>query len=104
MSETRYAKSGDVHIAYKVLGSGPLDLVLAPGFISQVDAWSDEPEGARFLRGLSSFARLVVFDKRGTGLSDRVPDHALPTLEQRTDDLRAVLDAVGSERAVVLGI
>jgi len=102
--ETLYAKSGDVHIAYKVLGTGPIDLVLAPGFISQIDTWSDEPEGARFLRGLSSFARLILFDKRGTGLSDRVPDHALPTLEQRTDDLRAVLDAVGCERAAVLGV
>ncbi len=102
-AETRYARSGDVHVAYQVHGTGPIDLLLVPGFVSQVEAWSEEPEGARFLRGLAAFSRLILFDKRGTGLSDRVPETALPTLEQRVDDVRAVLDEIGSERAAILG-
>jgi pimeloyl-ACP methyl ester carboxylesterase len=86
--ETRYAKSGDVHVAYQVMGSGPLDLVLIPGFISHLDLHLEEPHIARFFERLSSFCRLIRFDKRGTGLSDRAV--AVPTLEERMDDVRAV--------------
>jgi pimeloyl-ACP methyl ester carboxylesterase len=99
--DTRYAKSGDVHVAYQVMGSGPLDLVLVPGFISHVEMQLEEPHTARFFQRLSSFCRLIRFDKRGTGLSDRVA--AMPTLEERMDDVRAVMDAVGSDRAALLG-
>ena len=100
--ETRYAKSGDLHIAYQVVGDGPFDLLHIPGFVSNVEAMWDEPLLARFLRRLASFSRLILFDKRGTGLSDRVPNDRLPTLEERMDDLRAVLDAAGSEQAALL--
>jgi pimeloyl-ACP methyl ester carboxylesterase/class 3 adenylate cyclase len=100
--ETNYAKSGDIHIAYQVIGSGPFDLILVPGFISHVEWFWEEPACARFLSRLASFARLILFDKRGTGLSDHVAQ--MPTLEQRMDDVRAVLDAAGSQRAAVLGI
>ncbi len=103
-AETRYARSGDVHVAYQVIGDGPRDLIIVPGFISQVEAWEREPEGARFLRGLSSFSRLIIFDKRGTGLSDRVAGRTVPSLDERVDDIRAVLDAVGSKRAALLGV
>jgi class 3 adenylate cyclase len=102
LPETRYAKSGDVHIAYQVIGSGPFDLVFVPGFISHVEHVWDEPRWSTFLERLASFSRLICFDKRGTGLSDRVS--AIPTLEERMDDVRAVMDAVGSERAALLGI
>jgi pimeloyl-ACP methyl ester carboxylesterase len=102
--KTEYARSGDVHIAYQVVGQGPLDLVYVPGWVSHVEQAWEEPTLARFLRRLGSFSRLIVFDKRGTGLSDRVPDDKLPTLEQRMDDLRAVMDAAGSERAAVFGV
>jgi class 3 adenylate cyclase len=100
--ETRYAKSGDLHIAYQVLGEGSVDLVLVPGFVSNLDAAWMDPGYARFLRGLASFARLILFDKRGTGLSD--PVVGAPTLEDRMDDVRAVMDAVGSERAAFFGL
>jgi class 3 adenylate cyclase len=100
--DTHYARSGDVKIAYQVVGSGPLDLVFVPGFISNLDHYWDEPSLARFLTRLSSFSRLILFDKRGTGLSDRVG--SLPTLEDRMDDVRAVMDAVGSERAALFGV
>jgi pimeloyl-ACP methyl ester carboxylesterase/class 3 adenylate cyclase len=103
-AETRYARSGDVHIAYQVLGDGPGDLVHVPGFVSQVEAWASVPEGTRFLRGLSSFSRLILFDKRGTGLSDRIAGKTLPSLGERIDEMRAVLDAVGSTRAALLGV
>jgi class 3 adenylate cyclase len=99
--ETRYAKSGDVHIAYQVMGSGPFDLVLVVGFLSHLDLGHENARIVRFLERLSSFCRLIVFDKRGTGLSDRVS--AMPTLEERMDDVRAVMDAVGSERAAIFG-
>jgi len=99
--ETRYARSGDVNIAYQVVGDGPLDLVLVPGWVSNIDIFWEEPKVARFLRSLAGFARLILFDKRGTGLSDRVTD--TPTLEERMDDVRAVMDAVGSERAGLVG-
>ncbi len=100
--ETKYAKSGEVHIAYQVFGEGDLDLVLVPGFTTHVElAWEYEPS-ARFLEGLASFARVITFDRRGSGLSDPVVD--VPTLEQRMDDVRAVMDAAGCERAALLGI
>ena len=103
-AETKYARSGDIHIAYQVLGRGPLDLVYVPGWVSHVELAWEEPTLARFLRRFVSFSRLIAFDKRGTGLSDRVPNDQLPTLEERMDDLRAVMDAVGSERAALLGV
>lgn len=102
--ETRYARSGGVHIAYQVVGEGPFDLVLIPGLISHVELFWEEPAIARFLRRLASFSRLILFDKRGTGLSDPVPLNQLPTLEQRMDDVRSVMDAVGSERAALFGV
>jgi pimeloyl-ACP methyl ester carboxylesterase len=101
--ETRYAKSGDVNIAYQVVGEAPLDLVYVPGWISNVELMWEEPAHAHLLRRLSSFSRLILFDKRGTGLSDPVPLDRLPTLEQRMDDVRAVMDAAGSERAALFG-
>ncbi len=101
--ETRYAKSGDLHIAYQVVGEGPFDLVYVPGWVSNVEVAWEEPRVARFLERLAAFSRLILFDKRGTGLSDRVPDDALPTLEERMDDVRAVMDAIGSERAAIFG-
>ena len=100
---TQYARSGGVHIAYQVFGDEPLDLVYVPGWVSHVEQAWEEPTLARFLERLGSFARLITFDKRGTGLSDQVPDEQLPTLEERMDDLRAVMDAVGSQRAALLG-
>jgi pimeloyl-ACP methyl ester carboxylesterase len=101
--ETRYAKSGEVNIAYQVLGEGR-DLVYVPGWVSNVELNWDEPSYARFLRRLASFSRLIVFDKRGTGLSDRVPESHLPSLEERMDDVRAVMDEVGCERAGLVGV
>ena len=98
---TKYASSGGVSIAYQVLGDGPLDLVLVPGWVSNLDVFWEEPAVERFFRRLASFSRLILFDKRGTGLSDRVVD--LPSLEVRMDDVRAVLDAVGSEHAALFG-
>ena len=102
--ETKYAQSGDVNIAYQVIGDGPLDLVFVMGWISHLEYFWRDPSFARFLRRLASFSRLILFDKRGTGLSDRVPLHELPTLEQRMDDMRAVMEAVGSERAALCGV
>ena len=99
---TRYARSGDISIAYQVLGEGPIDLVFVMGWVSHLDYFWREPSFARFLTRLASFSRLILFDKRGTGLSDRVND--LPTLEQRMDDVRAVMEAVGSERAALMGV
>jgi pimeloyl-ACP methyl ester carboxylesterase/DNA-binding winged helix-turn-helix (wHTH) protein len=102
VAETRYAKSGDVHIAYQVVGDSGPDLVFVPGWVSHVEyAWED-PSYSRFLRRLAAFSRLILVDRRGTGLSDRVAD--LPSLEQRMDDVRAVMDAAGSERAALFGI
>lgn len=99
--QTRYAKSGDVRIAYQITGSGPVDLVWAPGVMSHLDLDWDLPAKTRFIEQLGSFCRLIRFDKRGTGLSDRPTVAA--TLEERTDDIRAVMDAANSERAVILG-
>ena len=102
-SGTRYARSGELNIAYQVVGEGPLDLVYVPGFVSNVELMWEEPGYAAFLDRLATFSRLIIFDKRGTGLSDPVSNDALPTLEERMDDVRAVMDAVGSERAALLG-
>ena len=100
--KTSYARNGDVSIAYQVVGDGPLDLVFVPGFISHLDLVWSFPETTAFLRRLASFSRLILFDKRGTGLSDPVP--GVPTLEERMEDLHAVLDAAGSERTALLGV
>jgi pimeloyl-ACP methyl ester carboxylesterase len=99
--ETRYARSGDAHVAYQITGAGPVDLVVTPGFISHLDLQWEGMAYRRFVRQLAGFARVIRYDKRGTGLSD--PVAAVPTLEQRADDLGAVLDAARSPRAVVLG-
>ncbi len=98
----QYARSGEVNIAYQVLGSGPVDLVFVMGWVSHLEYSWNEPSFARFLRRLAGFSRLILFDKRGTGLSDRIPD--LPSLEERMEDVRAVLNAAGSRRAVLLGV
>jgi pimeloyl-ACP methyl ester carboxylesterase len=100
--KTRYAKSGDVHIAYQAIGDGPTDLVFVPGWISHVEHYWDHPRMAHFIQRLASFCRLILIDKRGVGMSDPVGD--APTLEERMDDVRAVMDAVGSKRAVLLGV
>ena len=100
--ETRYARSGDVRIAYQIVGDGPLDLVFVPGFVSNVDLFWETREWAQFFTRLAAFSRLILFDKRGTGLSDR--DVGIATLEERMDDVRAVMDAAGSERAALFGM
>ncbi len=102
--ETRYARSGDVNIAYQVTGHGPIDLVFVMGWVSNLEAFWQEPSVAGFFNRLASFSRLILFDKRGTGLSDRVPIDRLPTIEQRMDDVRAVMDAAGSSRAALFGV
>ena len=100
--ETRYAKSGDVHIAYQVLGEGPIDVVFVPGFVSNVEQTWTSPARARFFQRLASFSRLILFDKRGTGMSDR--SSQIFTLEQRMEDVHAVMDAAGSARAALFGV
>jgi class 3 adenylate cyclase len=102
LSETRYARSGDTSVAYQVLGQGPVDLVYVPGFLSHLEWNWQYPPIARFLERLASFARLIVLDKRGTGLSD--PVDGVPTLEERMDDVRAVMDAVDSDQAALFGV
>ena len=99
--ETRYAKSGDTNIAYQVIGDQPRDLILVPGWLSNIEVFWEDPAAARFLRRLASFSRLILFDKRGTGLSDRIG--GLPDLETRMDDVRSVMDAVGSKAATLCG-
>lgn len=101
--DTRYARSDGVSIAYQVVGDGPVDMVLVPGWITHLEYQWEEPGYARWFERLASFTRLILLDKRGTGLSDRVPVSELPTLEERMDDLRAVMDTVGSKRAVLFG-
>jgi class 3 adenylate cyclase len=101
--DVRYATSGDVQIAYDVFGDGPRDLVFAHGWVTNLELLWEHPRVAAALERLGSFCRVINFDKRGTGLSDRVPVEQLPTLEQRMDDVRAVMDAAGSERAVLFG-
>lgn len=100
--ETRYAQSGDVNIAYQVVGTGPRDLIYVPGWASNIEVYWEEPRAARFFERLASFSRLILFDKRGTGLSDRVAD--MPDLETRMDDLRAVMDAESVQRAALIGV
>ena len=100
--ETHYARSGDVSIAYQVVGDGPFDIVYVPGFVSHVELRWTVPSFAESLSELASFSRLILFDKRGTGMSDRVA--GAPTLETRMDDLRAVMDAAGSRRAALFGV
>jgi class 3 adenylate cyclase len=102
LPETHYARSGDVRIAYQVVGKGPRDLIFVPGYISHLDHTWDEPGFAHLFTRLSSHSRVILFDKRGTGLSDR--PGRLPSLEERMDDVRAVMDAAGSERAALFGI
>ena len=99
--EVRYARSGDVHIAYQVLGEGDVDLVFVMGWLTNLETYWELPGYRRFMQRLAGFTRLILFDKRGMGLSDRT---AMATLEERMDDVRAVMDAVGSERAVLLGV
>jgi pimeloyl-ACP methyl ester carboxylesterase/class 3 adenylate cyclase len=100
--ETRYARSGDVAIAYQVWGEGPFDLVYVPGAFSNVDLISDQPRLAAYFERLAAFSRLIIFDKRGTGASDR--SVGIADLETRMDDVRAVMDAAGSDRAAVMGV
>src|SRR5271169_5959770 len=101
LPETRYASSGDFSVAYQVLGDRPIDLILVPGLFSHIDFLHELPGYTVFLRRLSNFARVVTFDKRGQGLSDRMS--GAPSLEQRMDDVRAIMDAINSPRAVLLG-
>src|SRR5580704_15008633 len=98
--DIKYAKNGDVHIAYRILGDGPRDLVLVPGTISHAELLWDVPTYKYLLQRLTSFARVIVFDKRGQGLSDRV---AAPTLDERTADIGTVMDAAGSSSAIIYG-
>ena len=99
---TRYAKSGDLSIAYQVVGDGPIDLVHGPGSFSHLEYHWEDPHYAHFLRRLASFSRMIHYDKRGTGLSDR--SAGIASMEERMDDVRAVMDAAGSERAVLFGV
>lgn len=99
--ETRFAQSGDVSIAYQVMGDGPIDLVLVPGIVSNLDVLHDREDSADFFKRLGRFARVATFDKRGQGLSDRIA--GAPSLEQRSDDVRAVMDAIGMTRVVLSG-
>src|SRR5262245_4423001 len=101
--KTRYARTGGDHIAYQVLGEGP-DLVFLSGWVSHLEMAWEVPPLARFLRRLAGFSRLIFLDKRGTGMSDPLPRHRPATLEERMDDVRAVMDAVGSQRAALLGV
>ena len=103
LPETRYARSEDIRIAYQVVGQGPIDLLFVPGFLSNLDLHWEDPGYSHLLRRLSGFTRLIQLDKRGTGLSDRVDPAHLPDLRTRMDDVRAVMDAAGSGRAVLLG-
>jgi class 3 adenylate cyclase len=104
LPETRYARRGDVHVAYEVLGEGEIDLVFVSEWFFHLEGRLDIPSTARFLRRLSSFSRLISFDKYGIGLSDPAPPGSLPPLEEWMDDVRAVMDAAGSERAAILGV
>src|SRR4051812_43453403 len=101
LPEVRYARSGDVEIAYTSVGDGSFDLVLVWGWLTNLEVYWEEPAFRRFVERLAAFSRVILFDKRGMGLSDRT---TVGTLEERMDDVRAVLDAIGSERAVLLGV
>jgi pimeloyl-ACP methyl ester carboxylesterase len=102
LPEIKYANSGDVNIAYEVVGDGPIDLVIVHGWVATIEGVRDAPGFAQFVERLTTFARVIQFDKRGTGMSDRVTQAA--TMDERMDDVRAVMDAVGSQRAAVMGI
>ncbi len=102
MLETEYADCDDLSIAYQVMGEGPIDIIMVPGLFSHVELYHEFPQYTEFFRKLSTFARVIAFDKRGQGLSDRIA--GTPTFEERTDDLLAVMKAAGSERAVIFGI
>lgn len=102
--KTRYVDSGGVNIAYQVFGDGPIDLVFVMGWVSHLEYFWTEPRFARFLHQLGTISRVILLDKRGTGLSDRVPLDQLPTVEQRMEDVHAVMDDIGSERAVICGV
>ena len=103
--ETLYSRSADgVHIAYQVLGDADLDIVLSLGFVSHLEHGWEDRSMARFLRRLASFSRLIVFDKRGTGMSDRVPDDRPALLEDRVSDIATLMDTVGSDRAAIVGL
>ena len=101
LPETRYALSGDVSIAYQVIGDGPVDIITVAGLTSHIEFMHEFPGYTAFLRRLAKFARVVVFDKRGQGLSDRIS--GAPSLELRMDDVRAVMDEIGSRRATLFG-
>ncbi len=101
LPETYYTRSGAVNIAYQVFGDGPHDLVLVPGWVSNIDIFWEEPTVVRFFEGLAKFSRVLLFDKRGTGLSDRVT--GIPTLEDRMDDVRGVMNAADSKDATLFG-
>ncbi|MBR0798606.1 adenylate/guanylate cyclase domain-containing protein [Bradyrhizobium jicamae] len=101
LPETQYAQSGEFNIAYQVMGDGPIDIILVPGIISHIDFQHELPGYTRFLRRLAKFSRVVTFDKRGQGLSDRLAD--IPSLEERIDDVRAIMDAINSKRAALVG-
>src|ERR1700753_2930879 len=101
LPETRYAQSGDLSIAYQVMGDGPIDIILVPGLASHIESQHELPGYTAFLRRLSAYARVVTFDKRGQGLSDRISD--APPLAQRVDDVRAIMDEIGSRRAALVG-
>src|SRR5437588_4886979 len=100
--ETHYADSNGVSIAFQVIGGGPVDLVMAPGFVSNVEIWWAEPNFVHLFERFSRFARVIIFDKRGTGLSD--PVSRAPTLNERADDVQAVVDAAESQRAWLMGL
>ena len=99
-AQTKYARNGDVHIAYRVFGEGPRDIILVPGTVSHVELFWELPVNEYLLRRLASFARVIIFDKRGQGLSDRVAEQSL---DERVSDVQAVMDAAGSDRATVYG-
>src|ERR1700733_7934463 len=101
LPDTRYALSGDVNIAFQVMGDGPIDIIMVPGVVSHIEFLHEFPGYTEFLRRLATFARVVTFDKRGQGLSDGIS--GAPSLEQRVDDVRAIMDDIGSQRAVLLG-
>src|SRR5262249_45825253 len=101
LPETRYAQSGDFSIAFQVMGEGPVDIIVIPGLFSHIEFMHELPGYTAFLRRMSAYARVVTFDKRGQGLSDRMA--GAPTLEERMDDVRAIMDAIGSRRAVLVG-
>jgi class 3 adenylate cyclase/alpha-beta hydrolase superfamily lysophospholipase len=102
--EVRYARSGDLSIAYQVVGEGPVDLILVPGMLDHLDTTWEQPETVRSLEAMARFSRVILFDRRGSGMSDRLPADVVPTAEEQVQDVLAVLDAVGTRAAVVIGV